>query len=231
MNNLLALLFTVLLLIGVTAATDEAGTEYLEKKSAEKGVITLPSGLRYKIITKGEGKSHPTVDSPCLCHYAGTLIDGTEFDSSYSRGSPTTFAPNQVIKGWTEAMQLMVEGDKYELYIPSELAYGERGSPPKIPPNSALVFTIEMIEIQGDKTLALRCNPNTLEGCDDKMKAYITKAKTKFGDRDELEVEIARLLKISGNGGLKDELHDWMQTRLFILQQMAMWSDSEGEEL
>ena len=110
MNNLLVLLFTVLLLIGVAAATDEAGTEYLEKKSAEKGVITLPSGLRYKIITKGEGKSHPTVDSPCLCHYAGTLIDGTEFDSSYSRGSPTTFAPNQVIKGWTEAMQLMVEG-------------------------------------------------------------------------------------------------------------------------
>ena len=88
-----------------------------------------------------------------------------------------------------------------------------------------------MIEIQGDKTLALRCNPNTLEGCDDKMKAYITKAKTKFGDRDELEVEIARLLKISGNGGLKDELQDWMQTRLFILQQMAMWSDAEGEEL
>lgn len=117
------------------------------------------------------------------------------------------------------------------MYIPSELAYGERGSPPKIPPNSALVFTIEMIEIQGDKTLALRCNPNTLEGCDDKMKAYISKAKTKFGDRDELEVEIARLLKISGNGGLKDDLQDWMQTRLFILQQMAMWSDSEGEEL
>lgn len=207
------------------------------------------------------------MDSPCLCHYAGTLIDGTEFDSSYSRGSPTTFAPNQVIKGWTEAMQLMVEGttrkhilcsstsviillhfdltifilpklyhtgDKYELYIPSELAYGERGSPPKIPPNSALVFTIEMIEIKGGKTLALRCNPNTLEGCDDKMKTYITKAKSKFGDRDELEEEIARLVKISSNGGLKVELKDWMQTRLFILQQMAMWSDvdaEDGEEL
>lgn len=79
-------------------------------QSKEQGVITLPSGLRYKVIKKGDGKSHPTVDSPCLCHYAGSLIDGTEFDSSYSRGSPTTFAPNQVIKGWTEAMQLMVEG-------------------------------------------------------------------------------------------------------------------------
>eukprot|EP00573_Skeletonema_grethae_P000630 CAMPEP_0201685798 /NCGR_PEP_ID=MMETSP0578-20130828/484_1 /ASSEMBLY_ACC=CAM_ASM_000663 /TAXON_ID=267565 /ORGANISM="Skeletonema grethea, Strain CCMP 1804" /LENGTH=234 /DNA_ID=CAMNT_0048169769 /DNA_START=60 /DNA_END=764 /DNA_ORIENTATION=- len=234
MTRLLALLFALFISIGVVIATNDAGTEYLEAKSKEQGVITLPSGLRYKVIKKGDGKSHPTVDSPCLCHYAGSLIDGTEFDSSYSRGSPTTFAPNQVIKGWTEAMQMMVEGDKYELYIPSELAYGERGSPPKIPPNSALVFTIEMIEIKGGTTLALRCNPNTLEGCDDKMKAYITKAKSKFGDRDELEEEIARLVKISSKGGLKVELKDWMQTRLFILQQMAMWSDvdvQDGDEL
>ena len=123
-------------------------------------------------------------------------------------------------------------GDKYELYIPSELAYGERGSPPNIPPNSALVFTIEMIEIKGDKTLALRCNPNTLEGCDDKMKTYITKAKGKFGDRDELEEEINRLVKISSKGGMNDGLKEWMQTRLFILQQMAMWSDAQdGDEL
>ena len=109
MNRLLASL-CLLIFIGVAVATDEAGTEYLEAKSKEKGVMTLPSGLRYKVINKGDGKNHPTVDSPCLCHYAGTLIDGTEFDSSYSRGSPTTFAPNQVIPGWTEAMQLMVEG-------------------------------------------------------------------------------------------------------------------------
>ena len=111
-NFLLALCYTLFLVINVALATDEAGTKYLEEKSKEEGVITLPSGLRYKVITRGEGKSHPTVNSPCLCHYAGTLIDGTEFDSSYSRGSPTTFAPNQVIKGWTEAMQLMVEGKK-----------------------------------------------------------------------------------------------------------------------
>ena len=110
LNRLLALLCALFLSISVAAATDEAGTKYLEEKSKEQGVITLPSGLRYKVIKRGEGKSHPTVDSPCLCHYAGTLIDGTEFDSSYSRGSPTTFAPNQVIKGWTEAMTNMVEG-------------------------------------------------------------------------------------------------------------------------
>lgn len=115
-----------LFVIGRVSATDEAGTKYLQEKSKEAGVVTLPSGLRYKVLEKGSGAFHPTVSSPCLCHYAGTLIDGTEFDSSYGRGEPTTFAPNQVIKGWTEAMQFMVEGDKLELYIPSDLAYGDR---------------------------------------------------------------------------------------------------------
>jgi FKBP-type peptidyl-prolyl cis-trans isomerase FklB len=124
------------------------------------------------VLEKGQGGFHPKVGTPCLCHYAGTLIDGTEFDSSYSRGEPTTFAPNQVIKEWTEAMQMMVEGDKWELYIPSDLAHGDRGSPPKIPGDSALVFTIEMIEVQGEKVIALTCDPKTLDGCDKKMKQY-----------------------------------------------------------
>merc|ERR1719210_584297 len=87
--------------------------------------------------------------TPCDCHYAGRLIDGTEFDSSYKRGEPTKFAPNQVIKGWTEAMQLMVEGDKWEMYIPMELAYGPDGKPPKIPPAAALIFEMEIIKIDG----------------------------------------------------------------------------------
>merc|ERR1712066_1040237 len=100
---------------------------------------------------KGEGQESPTADSPCDCHYAGTLIDGKEFDSSYKRGEPTSFAPNQVIKGWTEAMQLMVEGDKWEMYIPSDLAYGDRGSPPKIGGGDVLIFTIEIIKIKGNK--------------------------------------------------------------------------------
>jgi len=149
----LILLFSIayFLVVGV-AATDKAGTTYLETKSAKSDVVTLPSGLLYKVLKNGKGAFHPTVDSPCSCHYAGTLIDRTEFDSSYTRGEPTTFAPNQVIKGWTEAMQLMVEGDKWELYIPSDLAYGQRGRPPKIPADSALVFTLEMIKIKGGKT-------------------------------------------------------------------------------
>merc|ERR1711924_37379 len=130
-------------------ATNEAGTKYLEENKKKDGVITLPSGLQYKVLRKGDGTDHPTADSSCECHYEGTLIDGTEFDSSYKRGSPTSFAPNQVIKGWTEAMQLMVQGDKWEMYIPYDLAYGERGSPPKIPGYSCLIFVMEIIKIKG----------------------------------------------------------------------------------
>lgn len=126
-------------------------------------------------------------------------------------------------------MQLMVEGDKWELYIPSDMAYGDRGSPPKIPGDSALVFTIEMIEIQGEKVIAMKCNPNTLEDCDDRMKTYISKTVTKYGgDRDELEEEIERLMKMS-NKGMKEELKSWIDTRIFLLQQMLLGSNTKEE--
>merc|ERR1719399_1971485 len=105
-------MFKFLLILSALAAvalagTNEKGLKFLEENKGKEGVNTLASGLQYKVLRKGTGVFHPTVDSPCECHYKGTLIDGTQFDSSYDRGSPTTFAPNQVIKGWTEAMQLM----------------------------------------------------------------------------------------------------------------------------
>ena len=118
--------------------------------------MTLDSGLMYKVISTGDGAYHPKVNSPCECHYAGTTVAGTEFDSSYSRGTPTTFAPNQVIKGWTEAMQLMVEGDKWELVIPADLAYGGSQRGQHITPNSVLVFTLELLKIKGAKVDANR---------------------------------------------------------------------------
>jgi FKBP-type peptidyl-prolyl cis-trans isomerase len=96
----------------VFAGSNEEGLKFLEENKSKPGVITLESGLQYKVLTEGTGSFHPSVNSPCLCHYEGKLIDGTVFDSSYERGEPITFAPNQVIKGWTEAMQLMVEGKK-----------------------------------------------------------------------------------------------------------------------
>merc|ERR1712216_957367 len=185
------------------SATNEAGTKYLEENKKKDGVVTLPSGLQYKVLRKGDGTDHPTADSSCECHYEGTLIDGTEFDSSYKRGSPTSFAPNQVIKGWTEAMQLMVEGDKWEMYIPSDLAYGERGSPPKIPGGSALVFRMEIIKIKGDKKPAITCDPSTLNGCNDKEKAFVEKMKS--AEPEKLKKELKRLQGMNG-GAMKPEL-------------------------
>merc|ERR1712048_567880 len=128
----------------------DAGLKFLEENKTKDRVVTLASGLQYKVLNEGRGMEHPTVSTPCECHYAGRLLDGTEFDSSYARGEPTAFAPNQVIKGWTEAMQLMVQGDKWEMYIPYELAYGERGSPPKIPGCACLIFVMEIIKIKGE---------------------------------------------------------------------------------
>jgi len=121
------------------------GNSFLEKNKKNKGVIELPSGLQYKIIKKGTGKT-PTANSKVKTHYRGTLIDGTEFDSSYKRNAPAEFAVKGVIKGWTEALQLMKEGAKWELYIPANLAYGQRGRP-SIPANSTLIFEIELLEI------------------------------------------------------------------------------------
>lgn len=121
------------------------GEEFLANNKKKKGVKTLPSGLQYKVITEGKGKSPKATDQVTV-NYRGMLIDGTEFDSSYKRGEPATFAVNGVIKGWTEALQLMKEGSKWELFIPANLAYAERGAP-GIPPNSTLIFEVELIKI------------------------------------------------------------------------------------
>lgn len=128
------------------ARNEQASRDYLAANAKKDEVVTLPSGLQYKVIASGEGAS-PQSDSTVDVHYRGTLIDGTEFDSSYSRGEPATFPVNQVISGWTEALQLMKVGDKWELTIPAELAYAEQGAPPVIPPNSALVFEVELLKV------------------------------------------------------------------------------------
>lgn len=141
-----AFFFFSLLSVGLSGTTQE-GLAWLAENAQKEGVISLASGLQYKIINAAPTENpQPLVNSPCDCHYRGTLVDGTEFDSSYKRGKPATFAPNQVISGWTQAMQLMREGDKWELYIPSELAYGDRGSG-KIPAGSVLIFELEILKI------------------------------------------------------------------------------------
>jgi len=122
------------------------GEAYLAANKSKEGVVTLPSGLQYKILTAGTGPK-PTASDSVKCNYRGTLINGTEFDSSFKRGQPATFGVGQVIKGWTEALQLMPVGSKWQLVIPSSLAYGERG-PGEIGPNATLIFEVELLSIE-----------------------------------------------------------------------------------
>ena len=128
------------------AAMKKEGEEFLAANAGKEGVRVLPSGLQYKVITEGSGKK-PGPKDQVNCHYCGTFPDGTKFDSSYDSGEPAVFGVNQVIAGWTEALQLMSEGSKWELYIPYNLGYGEHGAPGAIPPYSALVFTVELISV------------------------------------------------------------------------------------
>ncbi|MEY3107333.1 MAG: hypothetical protein RIT35_1511 [Pseudomonadota bacterium] len=125
-----------------------AGVAFLAKNAKKPNVVTTASGLQYEVIKKGTGTKSPAATDTVTVHYKGTTIDGAEFDSSYSRGSPTSFPLNRVISGWTEGVQLMKVGDTYRFYIPSDLAYGEQGAGGSIAPNSTLIFDVELIEIQ-----------------------------------------------------------------------------------
>jgi peptidylprolyl isomerase len=127
----------------------QLGQEFLDKNSLTDGVLSTSSGLQYKVLQKGSGSTHPAATDRVKVHYHGTLIDGTVFDSSVDRGEPITFGLNQVIPGWTEGLQLMVEGEKTRLFIPSKLAYGNRATG-KIKPGSTLIFDVELIGINVD---------------------------------------------------------------------------------
>jgi len=128
-------------------ANKKEGDAFLAANKAKEGVVTLPSGLQYKILKEGTGPK-PTATDSVVCNYRGTLIDGKEFDSSYKRGQPATFPVNGVIKGWTEALQLMPVGSKWQLVIPPDLAYGQRGAGQDIGPDATLIFEVELMSIQ-----------------------------------------------------------------------------------
>lgn len=128
-------------------AARETGEAFLADNAKKEGVVTTESGLQYMVLTEGCGK-HPAATDRVKCHYEGRLIDGTVFDSSYRRGEPATFPLNGVIAGWTEGLQLMGEGAKFRFFIPYNLAYGARGAGESIPPYAALVFDVELIEVQ-----------------------------------------------------------------------------------
>ena len=130
----------------MNAENIEKGKAFLAENAKREGVVTLPSGLQYEVITEGTGIK-PSANDQVKCHYKGTLIDGTLFDSSVKRGQPAVFGVSQVIKGWVEALQLMPEGSKWKLYIPSELGYGSQQAGEMIPPYSTLIFEVELIKV------------------------------------------------------------------------------------
>lgn len=144
-------------------ANRKAGEEWLAANAKKAGVKTMPSGLQYKVLVSGKG-AQPKPGDTASAHYKGTLTDGTEFDSSYSRGQPLTIPVTGVIAGWQEALTNMHVGDKWEIYVPSNLAYGERGSPPKIGPNATLVFEMELLNIEAPKENASPAFPSLQGG-------------------------------------------------------------------
>jgi FKBP-type peptidyl-prolyl cis-trans isomerase FklB len=129
-----------------SSANLKAGQVFLEANKQKAGVTTLPSGLQYEVLTEGNG-TKPLASNKVTCHYHGTLIDGTVFDSSVKRGQPATFPLNMVIKGWTEGLQLMSVGSKWRFFIPPQLAYGERQTGAHIGPNSTLIFDVELLDV------------------------------------------------------------------------------------
>lgn len=154
MNSILFSPFLILCAIALAAVSNgysadaaAAGADFLKENGKKEGVKTTASGLQYKVIKEGEGKNPKATDTVRV-HYRGTLLNGTEFDSSIKRGEPAEFPLNRVIKGWTEGVQLMKEGAKYQFFIPSNLAYGERGTPGgPIGPNETLIFEIELLKV------------------------------------------------------------------------------------
>ncbi len=145
LRSLIALI--LLPLFTMSTFAEDKGQEFLKENAKKEGVKTTASGLQYKVVKEGDGKSPKATDTVKV-HYRGTLIDGTEFDSSYKRNEPIEFPLNGVIKGWTEGLQLMKEGSKYILYIPSNLGYGARGAGGVIPPDATLIFEVELLKVK-----------------------------------------------------------------------------------
>ena len=178
----------------------------------------MPSGLQYKILQTGNGKFHPTDFSYCIVHYRALFMNDTEFYSSYAKNSPLTFRFPDGLKSWIQVLPEMVEGDVWELYVPSELGEGNLGFPTdKISPGDAIIFQLELVKITAEKRPAHRCNLHTLQGCDDGEKALIGK----FGDDvEKMSREIKRIKVLVEEKSMKDELRDFMAAKVVFLENL-----------
>ena len=212
------------------ATDDEAAFFQINRERYPKDLVELPSGLQYRILTNGTGVFHPQPMCQCLCHYEGRLIDGHVFDSSLERGEPLRVAPSQVIDGWAEAMHRMVQGDKWELFVPSELGYGERGHPPDIPGHAVLIFTLEMVEIDCEqKVPALKCQVATGELCSERELGYMAKIKTWTAEK--IANELMRLSKILDEGTpIREDLREWVIRREYLLKHFLAEATTSSED-
>eukprot|EP00931_Biecheleriopsis_adriatica_P026929 TRINITY_DN16290_c0_g1_i1.p1 TRINITY_DN16290_c0_g1~~TRINITY_DN16290_c0_g1_i1.p1 ORF type:complete len:271 (-),score=41.11 TRINITY_DN16290_c0_g1_i1:196-1008(-) len=195
-----------------------AAAKLHETNKSDPRVVTLPSGLQYRVLREGRGMAHPTASALCECHYAGKLLDGTEFDSTYARGKPSAFTPNQAIKGWSEAMQLMVEGDKWVLYMPQKLASGGDGRPPKIPPAACLIFTIEIVNITGESV-----SVEFPEWTEEQLKLWEKKDEaqiTKWVEAKEREWAEGTLKE---KYSTREEFEEWLKAQSKKAKDKSLW--------
>jgi len=194
---------------------------WLYENSKKEGVKILASGLQYKVIKSGNGKDHPSYNSHCEIHYSVKDVNGTEFESSYG-GKPHKFAPQQALTGWSEVLALMVEGDVWELYIPSELATGDKEFSPGIKEGNAAIFTLELTNILGSRVPKIDCNVMTLENCDKREKEYIETLREKCGDDvDALEAELEEIQVETDTPKAHSPYHfDWLRRRVNVLTNL-----------
>jgi FKBP-type peptidyl-prolyl cis-trans isomerase len=220
----------------VSAVTNEAGIAFLKENKDKPGVISLPPvlhfsrfGLQYKVLKSGEGLVNPLVDADVKVFYEGRLLDGTIFNSLLD-GEPAVLQPKDFLLGWTRALQQMVVGDKWELYIPCEEAFGDKGSPPDgIPEGDVVIFTLELVDIfdhDGTKTvLAMKCSIDSKaeedDKCNEKEREYIAKVQTWYDEDDDLKLtsEFERIRTMTTKGDLSGDLQEWARRRHNILKQ------------
>ena len=198
---LVLLVLAVAVALPLAFATDPEGLDFLARNRQDPHVVELASGLQYKILVNGTGSFHPTPMCQCLVDYEGRLLNGHVFDSSIARDEPLRVSASQVIDGWAEAMHLMVKEDKWELYIPSELGYGELGYQPDIPGHALLIFTLEMLGLAcppEQQMPALNCDIATGAQCSGREWAYVQ--KTASWTADKISGELTRLSSMMAEG-------------------------------
>eukprot|EP00933_Yihiella_yeosuensis_P021432 TRINITY_DN1694_c5_g1_i1.p1 TRINITY_DN1694_c5_g1~~TRINITY_DN1694_c5_g1_i1.p1 ORF type:complete len:246 (-),score=54.98 TRINITY_DN1694_c5_g1_i1:38-775(-) len=213
--------------------TNEVGKKFLADYIQQEGVISTTSGINYRVLRTGSGTESPIDKARCLIHWevrtAQNYPDGEKMDSTYDRSEPMVLQPNMLVpgQGMSFALQMMVEGDKWEVALPAELGYGAAGSTGKVAPGDALFFTIELLEIKGESVPAMRCDDvKDLKDCNDDAKKYVKKQREKEGSA--LQAELERLSGMTGNA-VKPDKQQWLHRRIKILKSLVQEKATNAE--